>query len=159
MGLGLRRGLKFALQEALELSAVNLKSCDGELSEGRRSGVLIHKAILHGGFQSLVELAGESFVVPLHKSLDAVEIGEVGPDGGGLVQVTELPFLRSYDVRVPKGVLQGLGILFEGLELGWDLLQGTSRHRSCILIKQGLKPIIHGSVEITGGKENLLRFS
>lgn len=48
MNLPLRRGLEFAVQKALELLTVHSKSCGGELGEGRRSGVLIHEAILLG---------------------------------------------------------------------------------------------------------------
>jgi hypothetical protein len=41
-----------------------------------------------------------------------------GGHGGGLVEVPEFSLLGSYDVEVTKGVFQGLGVLFEGLELG-----------------------------------------
>ena len=110
-------GLGLALQEAFELSAVNSEGGRGELGEGCRSGVFVDEAVLHDRLQALVELAREGLVVPLHESLDAAEVGQVGGHGGGLVEVPEFSLLGSYDVGVAKGVFQGLGVLFERLEL------------------------------------------
>ena len=155
---GLRRGwgLKFAFQETFVLSAVNPEGCSGELGEGRRSGVLVDQAVLHDRLEAFVKLARKGFVVSLDESLDLAEVGEVGGDGGGLVQVPEFSFLGSHDVRVAKGILQGLGILFKGLELDWDSLRRTIGERLCVLVQERLEPVVRGSVEVAGGKENLL---
>ena len=141
------------------MSAVNPKGCGGELGEGRRSGVLVDQAVFHDRLEAFVKLARKGFVVPLDESLDPAEVGEVGGDGGGLVQVPEFSFLGSHDVRVAKGILQGLGILFKGLELDWDSLRRTIGERLCVLVQERLEPVVRGSVKVAGGKENLLRLS
>jgi hypothetical protein len=71
-----------------ELSAVNPEGCRGKLCEGCWGGVFIDKAILHSRLEAFVELARKSLVVPFDEPLDAAEVGEVGGDGSGLVQVT-----------------------------------------------------------------------
>ena len=156
--LRLDRGFRFAFQKAFELSAIDPKGCGGELGKCCRGGVFIDEAILDDRFQAFVELAGEGLIVPLHKSLDAAEVGEVGGDRGGLVEVSELSFLGPDDVGVTKSVFQGLGVLLKGLEFDRSPFRGVSGCCSCILVEEQLEPVVHGSIEVTRGKENFLRF-
>jgi hypothetical protein len=124
------------------------------LGEGRWSRVLVNEAILHAGLEPFVELAGEGLVVPLNETLDAVELSEVGRDRGGLVEVAKFSLLGAHDIRVSKCLLQGLGELGEGFEFGWDL---RASHRGFrVLIQERLEPVESRSVEVTGGKEDLL---
>jgi hypothetical protein len=142
-------------QKTFELSAVNPKGCGGELCEGCWGRVFIDKAVLYRRLEALIELACKSFIVPFDKPLDAVEVGEVGGDGRELVQVPEFPFLGAHDIRVAEGVFQGLCVLLEGLELSGGFLGGAI-HSSGVLIQEGLKPVVCGSIEIAGGEEDLL---
>jgi hypothetical protein len=137
------------------LSAINPECCGRELCKGCWSGVFIDKAVLYRRLEALVELARKSFIVPFDEPLDAVEVGEVGGDGRDLVQVPEFPFLRAHNIRVSEGVFQGLCVLLEGLELGGGFLGGVI-HSSGVLIQEGLKPVVHGTIDIAGGEEDLL---
>ena len=135
VGVRWGRGFRFAFQKTFELSAIDSEGGGGELGEGRRSRVLVDKAIFYDRFQTLVKLAGEGLIIPLHESLDAAEVGEVGRHRGGLAEVSELSLLGPYDIGVTKGVLQGLGIPFEGLKLGRRSHRGISGDNSHVLVE------------------------
>jgi hypothetical protein len=127
------------------LSAINPEGRGGELCEGCWCGIFIDEAVLHRRLQALVELARKSFVVPFDESLDAAEVGEVGGDGGDLVQVAEFSLLGTHNVWVAEGVFQGFCVLLEGLELGGGLF-GDVVDGSGVLIQERLKPIVRGPI-------------
>ena len=158
MGLGHWCRHRPAFQDALVLAAVDSEGCGGDLGKGFRSGVFIDEAILHDRLQAIVELAGEGLVVPFYEPPDAIEVGEVGGDGGGLSEGSELLFFGPGEIWVSEGVLQGLGEVLEGLEFGWGSFRGIAGHGSRVLVQEGLEPIVCGSVEVSGSKENLLGF-
>jgi hypothetical protein len=128
------------------------------LCESCRSGVLIDQAVLYRWLEAFVELTRKGFVVPSNKPLDAAEVGEVGSDGGDLVQVAEFSLLGTHDVWIAKGVLEGLSISREGLEFIGDLF---SRVVNChgVLFEKWLEPVVCGPIEVARGEEDLLVLS
>jgi hypothetical protein len=146
--------IELALQETFELPAVDSEGRGRELGKGRGSRVLVDKAILHTGLESLVELTGEGFVVPLDETPDTTEVREIGRDGGGLVEIAEFSLLRPHDIWIPERFLQGFSESAEGLELQWDFWVSLSCFR--VLIQERLEPVERRTVEVTRSEEDLL---